>query len=377
MNRSEFVRLWTVLIAAFFPAGAATAADMVVLRGTVSQVSIATEGGGIVEFRFLNEETNPLNWEISEELEPRTQGKPFLKGHFLCLDRWGAPSEAESDNGVPFHGEAPRVVWQVTRRPEGKAGKVVAEMGCVLPLAGMKVRRKLQLDQAEALLRVTEEVTNTNKLGRIYNMVQHPTIAPPFLDETTLVDTNARHGFAQEGSVPPSKKSAAVWPKIVIDGRPVDLRQLKNAAEHVTGSDVTSFVFDEADEYGWVTACNPGKGLLIGYLWKTKQYPWLNIWRYRFEGRVAARGLEFGTTGYHKPYPVLVATGQILNRRLYEYIDAGETVEKSYAMFLAKVPQDYHGVARLTYEKGRLILAERRDNNQRTVTLEVGELFGN
>ena len=38
---------------------------------------------------------------------------------------------------------------------------------------------------------VTEDVKNDNKLGRVYNMVQHATIGPPFLDENTLVDSNA------------------------------------------------------------------------------------------------------------------------------------------------------------------------------------------
>ena len=80
----------------------------VVLRNETVQASIAVAGGGIVEFRFLDQQTNPLNWDIGD-LEPKPEDKPYLRGHFLCLDRWGAPSEAEQKHGMPFHGEAPRV----------------------------------------------------------------------------------------------------------------------------------------------------------------------------------------------------------------------------------------------------------------------------
>ncbi|PYV82682.1 MAG: hypothetical protein DMG05_27710 [Acidobacteria bacterium] len=40
-----------------------------------------------------------------------------------------------------------------------------------------------------------------------------------------------------------------------------------------------SFAYTLDDEYGWVTASNPEKGLMIGYVWKAKDYPWLIDWR--------------------------------------------------------------------------------------------------
>jgi len=347
--------------------------DQLVLRSRTAQVSIAHGGGGIVEFRFLDDPTNPLNWEITPDLEPKPPGKPYLRGHFLCLDRWGAPSQAEIENGVPFHGEAPRIVWDVLPQPD--AGTLVGKMACTLPLAGLRVRRTVNLHANSALLTVTEEVTNANKRGRIFNMVQHPSIAPPFLDETTLVDSNARHGFWQDGSIPKSRETAEVWPQIVIDSRSVDLRRLRGATADTTRSDVSSFVFAESDVYGWVTACNPSRRLLLGYFWKTKDYPWLNIWRYIHQGQVAARGLEFGTTGLHQPFPGLVKTNRILTRPLYEYADANQTISKSYAVFLLKIPEDYRGVAAVSYSAGRLQVKEQGESNPRVLAMEVGKLF--
>jgi hypothetical protein len=348
---------------------------MVVLRNKSAQLSIAVGGGGIVEFRFLDDDVNLLNWEISPELEPKPKDKPYLRGHFLCLDRWGAPSVAEEKNGVPFHGEAPRIMWEVFKQTDRKSEKRYAEMGCVLKLAGMRVKRRVWLDEAEAFFRVTEEVTNIKKLGRIYNMVQHPSIAPPFLDETTLVDSNAEYGFEQDGPLPASPKSAARWPNSEIRSRIVDLRRFKNTPSEKSEHDVSSFMFNKSDEFGWVTACNPRKQLMMGYLWKTQEYPWLNIWRYLHKGRVTARGLEFGTTGYHQPFGKLVQKGQILDRPLYSYIDAGQTIKKSYVGFLASIPDDYQGVAKVKFGSGRLILFERRKQSPRTITLKVGELL--
>lgn len=349
----------------------ATADDRVVLRNSSAQLSIALAGGGIVEFRFLDDDVNPLNWEISPELEPRPKDKPYLRGQFLCLDRWGAPSSAEQANGVPFHGEAPRIMWKAWKQSDRDA-----EMGCALDLAGMRVKRQVRLDHDAPIFSITEEVTNLNKLGRIYNMVQHPSIAPPFLDETTLVDSNAEYGFVQDGPVPASSGAAARWPMAEIRGERINLRRFTNSPSTTSQHDVSSFVFNESDEFGWVTACNPRARLLIGYLWKTEAYPWLNLWRYRQNGRVAARGLEFGTTGYHQPFGTLVRQGRILERSLYEYIDAGETVKKSYVGFLAHIPDDYEGVADVKYGTGRLTLVERRKPNPRTTTLQVVDLPG-
>lgn len=329
------------------------------LQNRQAVVRITLAGGGITEFRLGDNRVNPLNWTI-HGLEPITEGQPFLQGHFLCLDRWGAPSEAETERGVPFHGEAPRTRWKLTRPVDPADTDPFAEMHCRLKLAGLSVHRKIVLDRRSAVVLVNEAVTNDRKLGRIYNMVQHPSIAPPFLDATTIVDSNASHGFLQEAPVPRTPAEAIRWPHMKIEDQLIDLRRLLPSPQGVTGHDVSSFVFDDTSGRGWVTAVHPGSELLLGYVWETKDYPWLNIWRYRRDGKVMARGLEFGTTGLHQPFQALVARGRILDRPLLTYLDAGKTVTRKYLMFLAKVPRDYAGVSRLELAKGGLTLVERK-----------------
>jgi hypothetical protein len=292
--------------------------------------------------------------------------------HFLCLDRWGAPSKAEEANGMPFHGEATRVRWKVLREAGRTGDSVQAEMAAVLPLAGLEIQRRIRLATNQALLQVTEEVTNRNELGRVYNMVQHATVGPPFLDPTTVVDANARQGFMQSSPLPNPEEPAVYWPQALLEGQPVNLRHLTDNPD----PNVVSFVIeDEYDEYGWVTAVNASRGLLLGYLWKKSDYPWLNLWRHVQDGKPLARGLEFGTTGLHQPFGVLLEKGRIFGRPIYSYLDTGASARRSYAAFLFAIPGDFQGVAEVRYEGGNIVVRERTGGQARELSMPAGDLF--
>ena len=190
------------------------------LESQTAALTIDLGGGSIVDFHLAGG-MSPLRW-----IAPEDEDKPFRPmGHFLCLDRWGPPSDAELRNGMPFHGEAARVEWK-TGAPEHLAGRVVATMEATLPMAGLDVRRTVGLSESGAVFSVFETVTNRNKLGRVYNMVQHATIGPPFLDETTVVDSNAQKGFMQSSPLPNPEQPEIRWPEAIKEGKPVDLRRL-------------------------------------------------------------------------------------------------------------------------------------------------------
>jgi hypothetical protein len=363
------MRIAVILILLFTLAGRCTFAanEPLVLRSRQAEMTWAPSGGALVTFRFREDQTNPLNFEIPPPLPAPGKDVPLLRGHFLCLDRWGAPSAAEQTHGMPYHGEAAAVPWKVVGAPQASNGRVSAEMSCELPLARMRVVRRILLDEGGSVALVTEQVTNTNKLGRIYNMVQHPTIAPPFLDDETLVDSNARAGFLQDGPIPSLRGAAQRWPMLMVRGTETDLRHL--GPEPGDASDVSSFVFEDDETHGWVTASSPRQKLLLGYVWKTADYPWLNIWRFRVAGKPAARGLEFGTTGYHQPFPTLVKQGPILDRPTYSHLDADETIGRSYLCFLARIPADFQGVAELRIADGMLRLKERRQADPRVIEI--------
>ena len=59
--------------------------EQVVLEGETARISVDTAGGSIVDFQFIEQELNPLNWNYpgKSDLKSRTMG------HFICFDRWG------------------------------------------------------------------------------------------------------------------------------------------------------------------------------------------------------------------------------------------------------------------------------------------------
>jgi hypothetical protein len=334
------------------------------LEGRTAALVIDLGGGSIVDFHLGGGGLNPLRW-----LGPGDEEKAFRPmAHFLCLDRWGPPTAAELRNGMPFHGEASRVEWKQLGTNERQAGRLVAVMGATLPLAGLEVRRTVRLSESASFFTVSETVTNRHKLGRVYNMVQHATIGPPFLDETTVVDSNAGRGFMQSSPLPNPEQPEIRWPEATWKGKPVDLRRLTTDPD----PNVTSFVID--GDLGWVTAANSSKELLIGYIFKTADYPWLNIWRHVQNGKPLARGLEFGTTGLHQPFPVLIGKPQIFGKPTFTYLDAGESATRSYAAFLIQVPRDFAGVDRLLYRDGKIVVQER-GGKSRELTIAADRLF--
>ena len=77
----------------------------------------------------------------------------------------------------------------------------------------------------------------------------------------------------------------------------------------------------------------------------------------------------------HQPFPVLIKKGRIFGRPILAHLDAGESVAKSYAAFLFKIPADYGGVASVSYTGGRLTLRERNAAPEGDLKMETGELF--
>jgi len=335
--------------------------ELVVLKGGKATVAIDVGGGSIVDFHLAGKTLNPLSWNHpgKGDVEPRPMG------HFICFDRWGQPSKGEEERGMKFHGEAPYIPWRVLSGPKMEDGWVTASMYCELPIGGLALERTVKLADDAPVLLVKEVIRNVGRLGRLYNIVQHPSIAPPFLDESVVVDCNAYKGYMQESPWPNPEEPVVYWPYIAYEGKLVDLRRLADDPK----PSVTSFVFKDDVEHGWVTAANPGKRLMLGYVWDVSEYPWLNLWRDVEEGRPAARGLEFGTTGLHRPFGDMLKKGTIFGRPLYEYIDAGQEIVKSYVAFLAEIPADYRGVDGIEYGDGRLVIRERESDGSGDIVI--------
>ena len=123
----------------------------------------------------------------------------------------------------------------------------------------------LALDQDGSWFYAVETVTNPNKLGPVYNMVQHPTFRPPLLDETALVDSNATKRSIQNPSMPNPEERSVVWPNALRAGKAINLRHLT----YFQNPRAVSYVIDGIS---WVNAVTVAKGLRIGHVWRTDEY---------------------------------------------------------------------------------------------------------
>ncbi|MHA4811654.1 aldose epimerase family protein [Flavitalea flava] len=348
-----------------------------------SQLTLDLWGGAITYFCLKKgtvdqpDDVNPLNFKFEQ---PAETGEPsFYQGHFLCLGRWGDPSEGEYKAGIPKHGDFTRLRWECglennyegrgnqeghdnqeeqgklegQYNPEEKADSICMEAESVKE--GLRIKRTLTLAQEQSCFKVEETVHNIGSLGRMFNMVQHPTIGEPFLGANTRIDCNAAEGFdyaheRYEGNI------FSHWPYVAnVQGETIDLRYPAKPYDSVF-----SFIIQPVEEWGWLTAYSPDRGLLLGYVWPREDYPWINLWNHWSDGRLIYRGLEFGTTGIHKPYQEILdkQLTHLLGQRTYGYLDAGGQVTKGYGCFLQNVGPDYKGVDNILCSKGMLSVQE-------------------
>ena len=336
--------------------------SVMTLQNDCSAVALDLYGGSITDFHLLHHNINPLSFSYPPEQMPQNnRAGAAYKGHFLCLGRWGQPSAGEIKKGVPHHGQFANMRWNL----QHQSSNLQAYMDTFSEMESLSVKREIILDNLSPVLFVQELVENTAQLGRLYNMVQHPTIAAPFLDEHTVIDSNATEGFNQL-----MYKSAAAntinW----------ETPFLKN--KHTEQSDdVTSFIINPEEVYGWITAYSPTHNLVLGYVWRRKNYPWLHIWQHRLNEAIQYLGMEFGTAGIHQPFPEIINTAtSLFNEKTLDYIDAGEIVNKAYASFIFETDQGFGGVENINITNGKLHIKAKQKGTGTLFNLSEKIIYG-
>lgn len=289
------------------------------------KLDVDIQGGAIIRFE-VDGSVNPFTWRVEQsEMPTNNQSGAVFQGHFLCTGRWGAPTDGEIAAGVPHNGQASRDRWEVVKQSEN-----ILEMKIDAPLDGVSIYRRMELNEVKRYVKVIEKVRNTTSAGRLFNMVQHATIGPHFLNEETMIETNATSGFMQHLSYPDPHRYAYSWPRAFDQraNKSIDLRRSDSPESYVS-----THLFN--DSVGWVSATSPRHQLTLLYVWKTREYPWLNVWQQYRDGKLWAKGLEFGTAGIGRSYQELLRHDTRFNgQNSFFYLDAGEVVTKSYICFL-------------------------------------------
>jgi len=338
---------------------------LIVLRNDSVTLSISRFGGAIVEFNFNNQRLNPLDWKVLPKDMPENnkKGAPF-QGHFLCVGRWGAPTEGEKEAGVPHNGEPSNNWWKSLQDTITNSATMETEGS----LEHWKVERSIQLSATEACFEVQETFTNLLNTGRFTTIVQHATIGGAFLDESVIVNSNAGAGFNQALISKSLSGFEYHWPLAYSDS-------LKNTIDLTKSNYLNGYVSTHVidDETGWATVANPDKLLLIGYVWKTSDYPWLHIWHGIRDGKLWAKGIEFGTTGLGDTFvPEKRATITFYKRNNNLFVDAKASFTKRYTCFLARIPENFVNTGSIVYVGNKIKVSfQTKTNAMESITLPV------
>ncbi len=332
---------------------AAFAADSVVLDNDTVALKINLHGGSISSYAFKDEPLNPFTWHSWHQADH----PEYKEGFFLCFDRIGKSSEEEQVQGFPFHGEAASTRWQVVEH-----GTNSLRMRCDLPRVNMSVVREYTLFTTSSVCRIRDRFINNNPFEKEYNILQHPFLAAPFLDESVLIDCNADAGFFNIKKLDELPIRPAKWPEVETAAGRIDLRRM--VAE---GNMVVNYRSAPGVTLGWGCIANPGKGLLVGTLWQTDEYPWYRVCRAWKDGVPDVVGIEFGTSPLGMPFAEIRQVGDLLGQPTLHTLPPGGEVHKTFHLFLSKIPTDYTGIKHIRLEKDRLVLEEKTATREITL----------
>src|SRR3954462_5638021 len=111
------------------------------------RVTVVKEGGPITEIFHKKSGGNPLwvpPWSAVERPDcgngPDAKLLAGIRGHNVCIDVFGGPSDAEAAAGIGVHGEASVNRYDIEPEGEGLVMRVV------MPLAGLRFERHLALE---------------------------------------------------------------------------------------------------------------------------------------------------------------------------------------------------------------------------------------
>ncbi len=297
----------------------------------------------------------------------RQAGSRRRDGAFFCVDGFGPVSKEERAAGLPGHGEAHRLPWKT--ESAAKSGNTVTLVQSVnLPVVQENYRRTVKLFEGENVVEVHASLESLLGFDRPICWAEHATIGSPFLEPgVTVVDMSKNQALTRPYEKDEDRNRHRLpsgvefdWPMApTVEGGSVDLR----AAPTVLGSgDHTGHLMTPNGEYAWVTALHPEKRLLLGYIYKTTESPWLQTWEsYPTEGMLA-RGLEFGTQTFDVPRREVVSEGTRFGTPLFRWLPAKSKIESTFLMFYARTPEGFRGVGDVQLRDGEIEIKDQLTN---------------
>ncbi len=291
-------------------------------------------------------------------------------GHFLCVDGFGPTSKEEAAAGLQGHGEAHRQPWTlIAKGREGKTQQLTFQTR--LPIVQEGLTRKLELVDGEQVVYVESTLENELAFDRPINWAEHATIGYPFLAPgKTVVDASVSHCQTRpHNDTPPNRRLVSdkpfIYPQAPLKaGGMADLRQIPNPPDSM---DHTGCTFDKSQRLGFVTAINLEKRLLLGYLVRREEYPWLQEWMNYPSNLALSRGLEFGTQPFDVSRRQTVEMGKMFDTPAFRWLPAKSKIGTRFLMFYTRVPAGFTQVDDVKQEGGELVITDSK--SRQTVRL--------
>jgi len=359
------------------------------LQSKWGHVSVLEGGGHICELVLnASKGINPL-WKPSwKTIEPTTykQGKHLrvygplpegrllagIAGHSISFDYFGPPSTEEIAAGHSTHGEAPVVRWR--RQAQRSSSKAGLAYSADLRQAQMQLQRAISLDPDNPVVYCEETAVNLASFDRPISWNHHVTFGPPFheanvtqFDMPATRSKNCPASFSSKMSIEPD--SEFEWPNAPTrDGAVLNLRTSKTGRY----GHYTAHLLDPSLETAFIAVSNPRLKLLVLYVFKRDDYPWVGNWEEScsrvhvpWKGREFCRGFEFSTTPFPISRRATVTNGALFGESTYRWLPARCTAKSKYMIVLSEVPLDFAGVN--SVKIGRNLLAVRENSSGRTL----------
>lgn len=345
-----------------------------VLANDKVELTVITEGGAMAQILLAGdkEKINPL-WNPYWIARQAGLNRPtsFARGHFVCIDGFGPVSAEERAAGLTAHGEAYTLPWQL--QSDQKAGNTrSAAFSVNLPIAQERFSRTFHIVDGENIVWVDSTVTSLLGFDRPVFWGEHATISAPFLEPGKVaVDMPASRSKtkAHQAQPNPTRQLQSFvdfnWPMApTIDGQMFDVR---TAPMKPNTTDHTTTLLDPSRRLVFVTALHLEKRLLIGWVFRREEFPWVQTWlSYPAPNRMT-RGLEFSTQPFDLTRADVLKNGPLFDSRVLRILPAKSTLTSSFLMFYTSVPDGFMKVDDVQLTGGRLVIDDRA--NRKTVTL--------
>jgi hypothetical protein len=327
------------------------------LENDTVRLTVLVGGGHIAELLHKPTGVNPLwtppwpsidpgSYELAKHPEYGRDAESKLlagiMGHNLCMDLFGGPSDDEAAAGMTVHGEASVVPYKLA------VAKGILTQRAEFPDARLRFTRRISFS-ARTVLQIEEEVENLTTLDRPIAWTEHVTLGPPFLvpgrtqfrasatkSKVFDVDFTDGKGYMKSGA-------EFEWPNLPhLKRGTVDMRTYVDLK--VSGG-FTTHLMNPRNEEAFFLAWSPESKVLIGYVWRREDFPWLGIWEENhnravppWNGETVTRGMEFGVSPFPETRRQMIERGRLFGVPTYRWIPARKTVAVKYRAFVTTAP---------------------------------------